>query len=578
MTFSRPELLVLAVFLPLLAAGLVWAYSLRRRRAAEVLGDASLLARLGAPDLRRFPLRRLVLVALAAAALGIAAAGPRWGTREIETRSESLNLVLVLDISRSMLVDDAAPNRLEAMRIFSRRLVRELRGDRIGLVVFAGRAYVLSPLTTDASALELFLDAIDPEMISQGGSALSTGISQGTDLVRARDELAGDRVVLVVSDGEALEEESAVRQAADRARRAGVSVHTVGIGTPAGGLVPDHDPVTGEQVGFKRWQGELVRSRLEEAVLRDVAARAGGRYFHLTGIGAAGPIIEELRGMQREAATQRRAEAADRYAWFAMLALLLIAADWLIARHGPVSRPSFGFARTALLVVLLPLITAFAIGDLERGNRHYRAGRFAEAVEAYETALRRGSSSAELHYNLGTALLALGRYGEAEQHLQRALDTVEPELRQRSYYNLGNRYLEAARSGDGEAVPLLDAAAEAYRDALRLDPDDVDAKWNLELTLREREEQPDAPTPQPPSPMDPQTDDDDDDPRPGEAPGGGGGQGGTGAPDRSPRGAGELSRQEAERILNAAEQDELQVTRDRLRMGQPRRTPVGRDW
>jgi Ca-activated chloride channel homolog len=229
-------------------------------------------------------------------------------------------------------------------------------------------------------------------------------------------------------------------------------------------------------------------------------------------------------------------------------------------------------------VLLVMLVTGFGIGDFERGNRHYREGRYAEAAEAYERALQRGTATAELHYNLGTALLALGRYGEAEAHLQRALQSVEPELRQRTYYNLGNRFLEAARANGEDPTALLDAAAEAYRHALRLDPHDVDAKWNLELTQRERERQPPQPSPQPPPQTDEQPDDADDDPQPGDASGeGAGGQAGAGGRDRGPAGDGDLSPEEAERILNAAEQDELQVTRERLRKGQ-RRTPVARDW
>jgi Ca-activated chloride channel homolog len=578
MSFGRPDLLLLAFVMPALIGLLIAAYTARRRRAAAALGEASLLARLGAPELARFPLRRTVLLAAAAAALGLAAAGPRWGLREVETRTQALNLVLVLDVSRSMLVEDVTPNRLETMRIFVRRLIRDLHGDRIGMVVFAGRAYVLSPLTHDASALELYIDALDPEIVSQGGSALSAGIAHGTDLVRARDELAGDRVVLVISDGEALEEGTAVRQAADRARRAGVVVHTLGIGTPTGGYVPDHDPRTGEQVGFKRWQGELVVSRLDEGLLRDLADRGGGRYFHLTGIGAASSVIAEIRGMQRVGTSYTRVERADRYALFAALALLLLALDAALARGLATPRPAaLASARLALLVMLLPLVTGFAIGDLERGNRHYRAGRYVEAIEAYENALRRGKASPELHYNLGTALLALGRHAEAEAQFVRALESVEPALRQRAYYNLGNRFLGAGRAGGDEAARLLDAAAEAYRHALRLDPSDVDAKWNLELTQRERERQPDPPQPQPSDPSQQQPDDQDQQPQDGgAATGGAGGQTG----DRGERAGatdGRLSPEEAERILSAAEQDELQVTRERLRMGQ-RRTPVARDW
>jgi Ca-activated chloride channel homolog len=590
MSFARPDLLVLALVLPALVAFLVFAYARRRRRVAEALGDAALLQRLGAGEMRRFPLRRLLLLAGAAAALGMAAAGPRWGTRIETAQTQSLDMVLALDVSRSMLVEDVAPNRLDAMRIFIRRLTQELRGDRIGLVAFAGRAYVLTPMTVDGSALDLYIDALDPEIVSQGGSAISAAIVQATDLVRAREQAGGERVVVLISDGEALEETAPIRGAAERARRSGVVIHTIGIGTPSGGTVPARDAAGGARGGVTRDEfGEVVISRLDEALLRDIASRAGGRYFHLDGLGAASRVISELRGMQRDATSEQRVVQPDRHALFIALALFLLLLDGLLAgpvpaawptfrrrpRSGWLSRPLSGRAAVLLLVLAT---TGFAIGDIERGNRHYRAGRYADAVVAYQAALQRGNTTPELHYNLGTALLRLGRHEEAEQHFAGALQSVEPELRQRTYYNLGNRYLEVGRQSDAGA-PLLDAAAEAYRNALRLDPADRDAKWNLELALQERErqaqQQPDDPEPDPSAEPEQQ---DGDDAGPGEGQGAGGaGGGGSGSADRTGAAPGELTQAEADRILNAADQDELDVARERLRKGQ-RRTPVLRDW
>ncbi|MBX6365172.1 MAG: tetratricopeptide repeat protein, partial [Gemmatimonadetes bacterium] len=147
--------------------------------------------------------------------------------------------------------------------------------------------------------------------------------------------------------------------------------------------------------------------------------------------------------------------------------------------------------RTGLVVLgLAGALVAFGIGDLERGNRLYREGKYAEAVAAYEAALAGGKSTPQLEYNLGTALLRLGRLEEAEQHLRAALRDVEPSLRQRALYNLGNRYLYAARAPNAapdQQQKLLDAAVQQYQQALRLRPDDANAKWNLELALREQQ-------------------------------------------------------------------------------------------
>nr|NIP80279.1 tetratricopeptide repeat protein [Gemmatimonadota bacterium]NIQ55266.1 tetratricopeptide repeat protein [Gemmatimonadota bacterium]NIU75467.1 tetratricopeptide repeat protein [Gammaproteobacteria bacterium]NIX45195.1 tetratricopeptide repeat protein [Gemmatimonadota bacterium]NIY09451.1 tetratricopeptide repeat protein [Gemmatimonadota bacterium] len=146
--------------------------------------------------------------------------------------------------------------------------------------------------------------------------------------------------------------------------------------------------------------------------------------------------------------------------------------------------------RTLAVAALALLTTAGVFTSVERGNRLYRAGKYEAAVAEYRAVLADGDDTPVLRYNLGTALLRLGRYREAEEHLRAALDAVDPTTREWVYYNLGQRFLEDARAEDGEAATTLyDAAVEAYRQALRLRPGDGDAKWNYELALRERERQ-----------------------------------------------------------------------------------------
>lgn len=233
--------------------------------------------------------------------------------------------------------------------------------------------------------------------------------------------------------------------------------------------------------------------------------------------------------------------------------------------------------RTTILLAGL-LIAGFALGDFERGNRLYREGRYEEAVEAYQKALEQGDSSPQLHYNLGTALLRLGRYEEAQQHLQLALASVDPDVRPRATYNLGTTYLEAGRAAQDPAQrsQLLDAAVEQLKNALRLNPADMDAKWNLELALQERQEPP-------PSGGGGGDDDDsgnDSEPQLDQPPQNGGPQQQPGdqqaepppAPQEAP-----LTPEEAERILNAVQQSEREVYREQLRRDR-RDVRVERDW
>ncbi len=329
MSFDTPSLLWLAVALPAWAALAVWLWVRRRRRAAAALGSPALLARLGAGDMSGFPVVRLALLVIAFAALGLAAAGPRWGLESVEERTSSADLVLALDVSKSMLAQDIAPNRLERERVLARRILRELPGDRIGLVAFAGRAYVLSPMTVDHGALQLYLDALDPEIVSQGGSSLAAAIRQATDLARGPED-AGRGVVVLVSDGEELEEEEGVREAAARAARVGITVHTVGVGTADGAPIPlGNDDVRGYLADA---DNEIVITALNEDLLREVASATGGRYVRLGEAGATDAVISALQGLDRaEGESQRRVRQKERYGWFVLLALVLLLIDGLVA-------------------------------------------------------------------------------------------------------------------------------------------------------------------------------------------------------------------------------------------------------
>jgi tetratricopeptide (TPR) repeat protein len=212
----------------------------------------------------------------------------------------------------------------------------------------------------------------------------------------------------------------------------------------------------------------------------------------------------------------------------------------------------------------------------------FRAGKFEEAARVYQEVIAAGKAPAYVHYNLGTALLKLGRYAEAQQHLLLATREAGPGLKQRAQYNLGNRYLEAARKGDtgDETMQLLDAAVDAYKHALRLEPNDHDAKWNLELALREREKQSQSPSGGA-NEQRPQTQSEDD------ASPAAGGAGSGSSQSNQPTGQGSnrgqnyeqrpMSEEEADRVLSAVEQDERELTREKLKKGQ-RRTPVSRDW
>lgn len=328
----RPELLPLALLLPLLVALGCALWLRRRRRVVAALGGPTAARRLLGADLAAAPRRRLALVLAAALAIGAAAADPRWGAAEQAPGGG--DVVLVLDVSNSMLVEDAEPSRLELQRRAAHRLLAALPGARVGVVVFAGRASVLTPPTTDHRAVAMYLDAAGPDVAAQTGSALDAALRQATALLAGTPAREGARAAVLLSDGEriaAAAPDDVLAEAARRAGALGVTIHALGIGTPEGGVVPDVDPATGARRGPKTdpLTGETAVSRLDESTLRALAAATGGRYARLHDAAGADALAARLR---REPGGPGGGPAgAPRYAWFVALALLCLAAEAVVA-------------------------------------------------------------------------------------------------------------------------------------------------------------------------------------------------------------------------------------------------------
>ena len=231
---------------------------------------------------RRARAAKSVLILLAVAFLILALARPQFGTRLETVRSEGQDVMVALDVSRSMLAEDVAPNRLERARLEIMRILQRLDGDRIGLVAFAGNAFVQSPLTVDYGAAALFLNAMDTGLIPIQGTNLGEALSVALD---AFEEGTRDhRVLIVVTDGE--DHEGEIEGALERALDEGVQIHTVGIGSLEGVPIPEFT-ASGERSGFIRDDdGAVVTTRLDESTLERVAQATGGRYFPALGPGA----------------------------------------------------------------------------------------------------------------------------------------------------------------------------------------------------------------------------------------------------------------------------------------------------
>ncbi|MCX6123818.1 MAG: VWA domain-containing protein [Proteobacteria bacterium] len=326
MTWSEPKLLWLLALAPFFVGLLFWNGVRIGRRVTRLLGRGE-----GA-DLKpyKYPWIKFGLLTIAFSLLCIAAAGPRWDWHWIESKQRGLDIMVAIDVSRSMDVKDIDPSRIEHARRMVRDLLDIAEGDRIGLIAFAGVSFVQCPLTTDREAVRMFLDVINTNLIPTQGTDLAGAMSVAIKSLAASGEGTG-KILMILSDGEDHKSDSqtAIAASINALKTAGIRVFSVGLGTPDGGPIPS------DSGSFKSDRsGNMVISRLEVQVLKVISAGTDGIY--VTG-GTPGAQIEELyrSGMHRlgtelETRSQRERVWFERYQWFAGASLLLLIIEGLL--------------------------------------------------------------------------------------------------------------------------------------------------------------------------------------------------------------------------------------------------------
>lgn len=325
--FGAESLLYAYLLLPGLAA-LEWWAAARRRRALNRFGERGRIDRLTSVASRR-RIGRAVLRLAAVALLATALARPQFGDRVETVRRAGQDVVVALDLSASMEAGDVAPSRLAAARLAVGRLIERFDGDRIGLVAFAGEAFVQSPLTLDYAAATLFLNAMEPDLVPVPGTDLGRAIEVALDGFGDPGERS--RQIVVITDGE--DHEGALDAAVERAVDEGVRIHAVGMGSTAGVPIPGFDE-NGAPNGFLRdAEGSVVTTRLDDVTLQRVADRTGGAYYHAAaGSGAAFErLVAELTGGEGEEIESREVTRyEEQYQIFLGLALVLLVAEALL--------------------------------------------------------------------------------------------------------------------------------------------------------------------------------------------------------------------------------------------------------
>ncbi len=327
MRFAEPVNFV--ILLGVLALGLFvfWALT-RKRKLMQRFGDLPLLMK-NAPHINFGRQRsKAILVVIALVLVVAALARLQFGTHLELLQREGIDIVVALDLSRSMMARDLKPSRLEKAKQEIRSIINRLQGDRIGLVAFAGEAFIQCPLTLDYSSARFLLEAMDFSTVSVQGTSLSSAIEMASEAFSQKEKK--HKVLLLLTDGE--DHEGGAEDAAEEARRQGVKIYTVGIGSPVGEPIPVLDR-SGNQIGFKKdQQGEVIVSQLDEATLQKIALSTGGKYYHATaGEIELDRIFDEISRMEKkelEGTLVTRYD--DRYQWPLLIAIILIVGEFLL--------------------------------------------------------------------------------------------------------------------------------------------------------------------------------------------------------------------------------------------------------
>ena len=490
--FARAELLLLLTALPLIAALVVLAYRARVRALRSFGGGAALVSRSGA----RWWLKA-VLSIVALTSLVIALAGPYVDLRQRAARRLGVDIVLAVDVSQSMAVRDVEPDRLRAARHFSEELGDQMIGSRVALVLFAGQGTVRYPPTTDPRILGEVLDNSGRGVRLTAGSSLRSGLESSLGAFPPDPGPLRQRAIVLVSDGEITNSD-----VPETGELKGTKVYAVGIGTTTGGPIPLYDANNGKFTGYLRDAGGAqVVSHLVEETLRSVAEKGGGRYFRYAGNDSViGDLARELRSMEAiEPLDDAGAVPDERSAPFIALAAVLLLLEWLISdrRAMPTprsaGRPVARRGRRILgIAVGSATLWAVACGEAaltnETANGLFAAGDYTRALEAYRDLQIGLPEAPELAVNAGNTLHMLREYPRALPEYGKAIGGDDLKLRAIAQYDRGNTLFRMSRFED---------ARDAYREVLRIDPTDRDAKFNLEIIQRILSGRPNQPGQQP---------------------------------------------------------------------------------
>ena len=482
--FADPIYLYLLVLIPVLALIRFLTYRNQKKRLRK-FGDPKLLHEL-MPDVSRFrPVVKFWILLGALSLLIVMLARPQLGTKISNEQRVGIETIIAMDISNSMLAEDIVPSRLQRSKMMVENLVDHFTNDKIGLIVFAGDAFVQLPITSDYVSAKMFLSSIDPSMMATQGTDIARAIDMATHSFTQEEGIG--KAIIVITDGE--DHEGGALEAAKAAKDAGMRVYVLGVGSPKGSPIPI--PGTGDYM--KDNTGNTVMSGLNEEMCRLVAQAGGGAYIHVENNSAAQDQLDnELDKLAKKETTSTvYSEFDEQFQAVAILALLLIIFEICIFdRRNPLLKrlSLFGSKKKAAATVALLFVALTASAQADRqyireGNKQFRIGDYAKAEVSYRKAVEKNPKNPQAAYNLGNALMAQKKDSAAVQQFeQSAKMETNPLRKSAAYHNMG--VICQTHKMYGEAI-------EAYKNALRNNPNDDETRYNLVLCKHLKKKQDD---------------------------------------------------------------------------------------
>ncbi len=479
--FEEPTYLYLLAVIPVLAL-VRWLLESKQHKRLKRFGDPELLRQL-MPDVSRWrPATKFWILEAALALVIVMIARPQMGTRISHDKRTGIETIIAMDISNSMLAEDVAPSRLDRTKMMVENLVDNFTDDKIGLIVFAGDAFVQLPITSDYVSAKMFLSDIYPSLMATQGTDIATAINMATNSFTQQQGVG--KAIIVVTDGE--DHEGGAIEAAQDAKKKGMRVYVLGVGSPNGAPIP-----LGNGNYMKDKTGNTVMTKLNEEMCRQIAEAGGGAYIHVDNNSNAQQQLDNelLKLTKKEMQSTIYSEYDEQFQAFGIIAIILLIIEICIFdRKNPLAKRIniFGRRQRAATMLLLLLTATAAVAQTDRqyirnGNKLFRGGQFDQAEVAYRKAIEKNPRNPQAHYNLGNSLMAQKKDSAAIQSLQKSTELETSKIRKAmAFHNMGVVCQQHKMYGE---------AIEAYKSALRLNPKDDATRYNLELCKRQQKNQ-----------------------------------------------------------------------------------------